>query len=410
MNHWSESANHYQQALKAGRKVHRQNIQQGKYPFLEVLDEILTPGMTAGEQNVGLIEIPIDKIVGTKTQGRTNAFASNFMPLLPADSEFGAKWCKLCEAHLSDEGIHDPITCYEFLGKFYVQEGNKRVSVLKYFDARSILGNVIRILPGEMEAPVLPAYQEFLAYYAQTKLYQVFFTRLGSFQKLQVALGFEPEHVWTEAERRDFLSGYYCFEAVYQKMGGDALLATTADALLEWLKIYSFDLLQTQQAAELTRSLETIWPDIKAIGQPDLIEVATECEPPAGKSLMNLAFSVLPSHLNIAFVHELSPDNSNWVRGHEAGIEYLEETMSDKVTVQRFENVGCGEEAEKAIRAIIEERMDLEQFSECDVTMADLTKIRHALVNALTGVYHHRIKYPNIKYRRTENGTRGERE
>ena len=81
MNHWSESANHYQQALKAGRKVHRQNIQQGKYPFLEVLDEILTPGMTAGEQNVGLIEIPIDKIVGTKTLGRTNAFASNFMPL-----------------------------------------------------------------------------------------------------------------------------------------------------------------------------------------------------------------------------------------------------------------------------------------------------------------------------------------
>ena len=68
------------------------------------------------------------------------------------------------------------------------------------------------------------------------------------------------------------------------------------------------------------------------------------------------------------------------------------------------------EAAEKAIRAVIEERMDLEQFSECDVTMADLTKIRQALVNALTGVYHHRIQYPSIKYRRTENGTKGENE
>ena len=68
------------------------------------------------------------------------------------------------------------------------------------------------------------------------------------------------------------------------------------------------------------------------------------------------------------------------------------------------------EEAEKAIRAVIEERMDLEQFSECDVTMADLTKIRLALVNALTGVYHHRIQYPKIKYHRTENGTKGENE
>ena len=68
------------------------------------------------------------------------------------------------------------------------------------------------------------------------------------------------------------------------------------------------------------------------------------------------------------------------------------------------------EQTEQAIRAVIEERMDLEQFAECDITMADLTKIRLALVNTLTGVYHHRIQYPSIKYRRTENGTKGENE
>jgi hypothetical protein len=68
------------------------------------------------------------------------------------------------------------------------------------------------------------------------------------------------------------------------------------------------------------------------------------------------------------------------------------------------------EEAEKAIRGVIEERMDLEQFSECNITMVDLTRIRYALVNALTGVYHHRIQYPNIKYRRTAEGTKGENE
>ena len=66
------------------------------------------------------------------------------------------------------------------------------------------------------------------------------------------------------------------------------------------------------------------------------------------------------------------------------------------------------EQAEKAIRAVIEERMDLEQFSECDITMVDLTKIRMALVNTLSGVYHHRVKYPTIKYKHTENGTKGE--
>ena len=354
MNPWLESVEHYQQALKAGRKTHRQNVQQGHYPYLPVLDEILTSGMTAGEYKLGLIEIPTESIVGTKNAGRTNAFASDFMPLLPADSEFGTKWSKLCAAHLSDEGIRDPIICYEYLGRFYVLEGNKRVSVLKYFDAGTILGEVTRILPGESDDPEVQAYQEFLSYYPLTRLYQIHFTRLGSFQKLQLALGYEPEHAWSDEERRDFISGYYTFETLFRKLGGDSLRATTADALLEWLKIYPFDLLQTEQTAELTRKLETIWPDIKAIGQPAAIELDMKCEACEEKGLLNLLnFSILPSHLNIAFIHELSPETSTWTYGHEAGRMHLEEVMGDSVTVQCFENVGCGEEAEAAMETAI---------------------------------------------------------
>ena len=74
----------------------------------------------------------------------------------------------------------------------------------------------------------------------------------------------------------------------------------------------------------------------------------------------------------------------------------------------RAVNARTPEAAEKAIRSVIEERMDLEQFSECDITLGDLTRIRGALVNTLTGVYHHRIKYPNIKYKHTDKGTKGE--
>ncbi len=67
--------------------------------------------------------------------------------------------------------------------------------------------------------------------------------------------------------------------------------------------------------------------------------------------------------------------------------------------------------AEKAIRGIIEERMDLEQFSECNITMEDLTVIRRTLVSELTGVHHHRVNYPGIKYHRSSDGkTTGENE
>ena len=164
MNLHLESADQYQQALKSARKAQRQSVQQGNSPFLPVLDKILQNTLTEGAEKLGLIDIPANKIVGTKSTGRTTAFASNFMPILPYDSEFGQKWRRLCEAHLSDEGIRDPISCYEYLGQFYVQEGNKRVSVLKHFGAASIPGNVTRILPTDSTDPKVKAYQEFLEY------------------------------------------------------------------------------------------------------------------------------------------------------------------------------------------------------------------------------------------------------
>ena len=79
--------------------------------------------------------------------GRKNALAGNFMPILPADSEFGAKWISLCDAQLGDEGIREPVLCLEYLGRFYVQEGNKRVSVLKSFGAPVIPARVSRLIP-----------------------------------------------------------------------------------------------------------------------------------------------------------------------------------------------------------------------------------------------------------------------
>ena len=69
------------------------------------------------EMNMGLVEIPLNRIVGTSTAGRTQAFARNFMPLLEMGSEFGAKWSTLSDAQV-EEGIRDPIQVYEFMNRF----------------------------------------------------------------------------------------------------------------------------------------------------------------------------------------------------------------------------------------------------------------------------------------------------
>ena len=136
----------YNRAEKLGRKQYQASLMKGEHPYLPVLDDILSYTDIVSEVNLGLVDIPLNRIVGTMTQGRTNAFASNFMPLLPEKTEFAAKWSILYD-HQLKEGIHDPIIAYEFMNKYYVQEGNKRVSVLKYLNAFSIPGIVTRLLP-----------------------------------------------------------------------------------------------------------------------------------------------------------------------------------------------------------------------------------------------------------------------
>ena len=55
------------------------------------------------------------------------------------------------------------------------------------------------------------------------------------------------------------------------------------------------------------------------------------------------------------------------------------------------------ETVEALVRNLIEERIDLDQFAECDITMRELTIIKRTIVSQLSGVYHSRVSYPKIK-------------
>ena len=52
---------------------------------------------------------------------------------------------------------------------------------------------------------------------------------------------------------------------------------------------------------------------------------------------------------------------------------------------------------EELVTSIIEERLDMDQFADCDITMRELTIISHTVAVALSGVYHNRISYPKLK-------------
>ena len=78
----SEATTKYQQALKAGKRTYKNCLMSGGYPYLQILDEMLSDDMIAGRVDLGVIDVPAGQIVGAKSIGRRTAFAADFMPLL----------------------------------------------------------------------------------------------------------------------------------------------------------------------------------------------------------------------------------------------------------------------------------------------------------------------------------------
>lgn len=345
----------YTQAQKLGRRKYQDALLKGEHPYLPVLDNILSYTEIASTVNLGTMDIPLKKLVGTKTEERSSSFAANFMPLLPERSEFGAKWNNLYQ-HQIEEGIHDPIIAYEFMNRFYVQEGNKRVSVLKYVGAYSVPGTVTRLIPRRTEEKDNRLYYEFLDFYKVSSNCDVWFSRLGSYKKLLKLMGKEPDQVWDQEERLFFRSAYGRFEKAYAMAHGERLELTEADAFLVYIEIYGYDSVMGQTEREMYGALTKIWKEIQLAdrgNQVELIQAPEEVEETVHKpSLLKwfLPFdNALPQSLKIGFIYSKTAETSSWTYGHELGRLYLEEAMEGSCQTIAFDRADTDAQVEEAI-------------------------------------------------------------
>ena len=347
-----EATEEYALAVKQGQKEVKELTAAGKNPHPAVLDQLL--GETAFDTalEIGMTEIPAERIIGTKTAGRITAFSASFLPLLSDGSEFATKWKLLCSAHLSDEGIREPIECFEYMGSFYVQEGNKRVSVLRYFGAARIPGNVKRILPQKSDEPAVKAYYEFLEYYKVSKLYIPWFTRPGDYGKFLKALGKKPGEGWTDDERKTFKARFYYFSKAFEGMKNQPDTVSAEEALLLWLKLYSYEDLSKFSSSELQKTLDDLTFDVVTATYESTVQLETKAKESPKTSL--LARMITPDTIQVAFVHQLTPAASAWVLGHEEGRKYIESVFGDKVICRSYfgaDTLALGEEKiEEAIR------------------------------------------------------------
>ena len=335
----------YAQALRRGHKEYKELVAAGKPPHPAVLDDILEDHPADVIQDIGLVEIPAKRVVGTKSAGRITAFTANFRPLLGPDSEFGIKWTYLCAAHLSDVGIQTPIECYEYLGNFYVVEGNKRVSVLRHFGAARIPGNVTRIVPPMSDDPRIKAYYEFMEFYKYSRLYTVQFRRPGEYAQLLAALGRAPGEVWEEDDRRIFNAYFQYFREAFYSLNVKVTDVLPEEALLMWLKVHPYRDLGRMTSAELKKSLQALWADVVAGGAQVQTKPVTE-----GRANLLDVLSALEK-TRVAFVHQLSPADSAWVLGHEDGRRYVEEIFGDKIVTRSY----TGANTPEAMEAMLEQ-------------------------------------------------------
>lgn len=346
------SVEDYAKAYKAGKRDYQLRLLRGQKPTLEVLDDILPAGEALTMSPLGLVQIPIDQIVGTRYEGRSNAFAGNFMPILHEDSEFSIKWSQLSTAH-EEEGIRDPIKAVEYMNKFYVEEGNKRVSVMKYFEAISIPGYVTRLIPKRTEEKENKIYFEFMDFYRLSKINYIWFSKEGSFAKLQAAVGKGSDEMWTDDEKISFSSIYTRFTAAFQASGGNKLSITPGDAFLSFIILYGYDNTVNETTENLKKLIASSWEEFKLLAGDSTVEL--KMEPVREKK--PLFTRVLPtgrSTLKIAFIYDQTPRTSAWTYAHELGRLHLEQTFPDEVTTLYYDGVTVNDVDDYIEKAIAE--------------------------------------------------------
>lgn len=324
----------YRQALRLGQKEARLCLSQGKDPYLQMLPE--EAERCIRREFLGVLDIPVQAIAGTRTESRRTSFSPSFYPLLEGRCEFSTKWAELCDAHLS-EGIRDPIKAVEYLHRYYVVEGNKRVSVLKFFGAVNLPGEVTRLIPEPSDDPEIVAYYEFLQFYRLTGIHYVPFRRPGEYAELAKLLDYPDNASWSAEQIYAFRSFFYTFQDAFLGRGGNP--DAVPEGMLVYLHIFGYEDSRHKLPADISRELASVRSEIE--NRLDQAGVTLLLDTDAKRPFIHVSGA---REIQAAFLHGGDARLSGWVHAHEMGRRAMELSMDGQVHTMVYEDV-VGEQA-----------------------------------------------------------------
>lgn len=320
----SEARNSYTDALKKGRSEYRSLTSKGEAGTLLVLDEIVQQNRIMGYVNRPTRELMLFDIVGTYTSGRAYSFSASFYPLHSEGSEFATKWVALYKAHIT-EGLRDPIEVYEYLWNYYVVEGNKRVSVLKYSGADTVMAKITRIIPQfNDDDPLQELYYAFMQY-DRHGFFQGL--RLSSSEKYSQLEQLEQEELAENPKLKEvkWPSVYIRFYVACRRAG---IVKDVGDALFEYIKLYGFP--HEELLDVLATRLSALKPQLSLVESMDEPTLVLE----AGEEELGLIQRLFISRKSarVVFAYEQGKTAENWIGAHDRGRVEMEEALGDRVS------------------------------------------------------------------------------
>lgn len=329
----------YQGARRLAKKYLSEHSGDEAHGYLPVLEDRLHGVEIMGEINLGLHEIPLRRIIGTRTAMRSNSFAGNWMPLFADDTEFAIKWQKLYMSQLKD-GIREPILVYEYLNRYYVQEGNKRVSTMNYVGAASIYGNIIRLIPQRDESSRdISIYYEFLDFDKRQFFDNLWFSYKGMFTKLvELTENYLAAHPEIKDSVGEVINHVHrSFRAAYRSVNPEVSGITSGDALMVYNQVFGYP--YGVSAKELKKNIRNMTPQLLLFsGQrsTDTVEVTDIVSTGESRRLRPRG------KLHVAFAFDKTPETHVWTGWHSDAIERIERRYGSVIKITKHYNIGEG--------------------------------------------------------------------
>lgn len=319
----------YSRARREGLRVYQAAIQANADPYLPVLEDLEPNLSQLSRLSLGILTIPLDRVVGSVSQGRSYAFANGFLPILEGGSEFASKWEHLCES-VEAEGVNQPITALEYLGYYYVIEGNKRTSVMKFLNATDIEADVTRVYPPKSDDPRIVSYYEYCDFTKETGLYGILFTRPGSYRNLLSLPGVRAGEKWTEDEIASLRKLYHYFSEQYQTQMKDKHVQPCGDAFLIYLTAFGYKEVRDDDLEKTGERIKLMSREFELReGRVNLVMEREQTKPTAAVPLLSALFR--PSKVKAAFLFNRSIEDSAWNYWHNLGRLEAEEKLSGKL-------------------------------------------------------------------------------